>query len=160
MPLRPKPGFAFGRALAWGVSTGAGIGFIPRVPGAAGSLLGLGLYGWAPVLHPLPYLAAVLGSFFIGVVLTGWAEEFSGNPDDPRIILDEVVGMWIALYDLPRTWPYLLFSFLLFRAFDIWKPFGEPGQRGLGIMVDDLMAGVCANIGVQLGDWLGGALRG
>jgi phosphatidylglycerophosphatase A len=92
------------------------------------------------------------------VALTGWAETAGGKRDDPRIVLDEVVGMWVALYALPRTLPYLLLAFLFFRVFDIWKPFGEPGRRGLGIMVDDLMAGVCANILVRAVTWLGGAL--
>ena len=94
----------------------------------------------------------------MGIPLCTWAERQSNKQDDQRIVWDEMVGMWVALYALPPVGYFYLVAFVLFRFFDIWKPFGESGQRGFGIMLDDLLAGVCANICLQVPLWLIGAL--
>lgn len=140
-----------------GVATGGGVGLIPKMPGTAGSLLALGIYLWVPYPGDLLYLTGVLTLFLLGIPLGSWAERAMGRPDDPRIVWDEMVGLWVALYALPPTWYFLLAAFTLFRVFDVWKPFGEPGQRGLGVMLDDLLAGVAANICIQMAYWLAGA---
>ncbi|MFQ5692915.1 MAG: phosphatidylglycerophosphatase A [Nitrospinota bacterium] len=139
-----------GRGLAWGIAAGGGAGLVPNIPGTAGSLLGLGIYLWVPYPGNAVYLTAVLALFLFGIPLGTWAERRSGRRDDPRIVWDEMVGMWVALYALPQGWYFVLAALVLFRVFDVWKPFGEPGQGGFGIMLDDLLAGVAANICIQL----------
>lgn len=88
--------------------------------------------------------AVILG---LGVWAAGRAEEFFGRTDPGQVVVDEVVGQMITLLLLPHaTWVWLLGGFLLFRAFDIVKPFparqAERFPRGWGIMMDDVIAGV------------------
>ena len=151
------PWAALGRGIAWGFAAGGGVGLIPRIPGTAGALLALGIYFSVPYPGNTAYLVAVLVLFLLGIPLSTWVEKRSGRRDDPRIVWDEMVGMWVALYALPPGWYFPLAAFVLFRVFDVWKPFGEPAPRGFGIMLDDLLAGVSANISIQLARWLGGA---
>ena len=156
-PEGPGRWAAVSRGLGWALAGGAGTGLIPRLPGTAASLLALGLFVYLPYPGDASYLLVVLLLFLAGIPLCAWAERRSGRRDDQRIVWDEMVGMWVALYALPPQ-DYLHFiAFCLFRVFDIWKPFGEPGQRGFGIMLDDLLAGVCANICLQVALWLAGA---
>ena len=109
------------------------------------------------IVKDILYLTAVLALFLLGIPLSTWAEGRSGRGDDPRIVWDEMVGMWVALYAIAPNVYFVPAAFVLFRVFDIWKPFGEPGQRGFGIMLDDLLAGVAANICLQIALWLAGA---
>ena len=150
-PRGPGPWTALGRGIGWALAAGGGAGLIPGVPGTAGSLLALGIYLAVPYPGDALYLTAVLALFLLGIPLSTWAEGRSGRGDDPRIVWDEMVGMWVALYAIAPN------AYVLFRVFDIWKPFGEPGQRGFGIMLDDLLAGVAANICLQIALWLAGA---
>ena len=70
------------------------------------------------------------------------------------MVIDEVVGVWISLFWLPLTWQHLLIGFCLFRLFDIWKPLGirqlEKIPNGWGVMLDDVAAGIYANICLQI----------
>jgi phosphatidylglycerophosphatase A len=141
---------AVGQGIGWGFATGGGVGFFPLIPGTLASLLALGIFVAIPYPGDTVYLAAVLLLFLLGIPLTTWAEKKSGRTDDPRIVWDEMVGMWVALYALPAFWSFPVAAFVLFRIFDIWKPFGESGKRGFGIMLDDLLAGVCTNICIQI----------
>lgn len=132
------------------VATGLGSGYAPVAPGTAGSLVGLGL-AW-PLLTLLPlwgYVAAAAAVAGLGVVASARAEALLGAKDPGRIVIDEVAGMLVTLIGVPPTWPFLAAGFLLFRAFDILKPFPcrwaerrLPG--GLGVMGDDLLAGAYA----------------
>ncbi len=74
--------------------------------------------------------------------------------DDPRIVIDEVAGVWLACAGLPRTALPMILGFVLFRVFDVWKgPWGRTAARlpgGFGIVADDLAAGVIANLGARL----------
>jgi phosphatidylglycerophosphatase A len=123
------------------VATGLGSGCAPVAPGTAGSLVGLAL-AW-------PYLAATAAVSGLGVVAAGRAEALLGSKDPGRIVIDEIAGMLVTLIGVPPTWPLLAAGFLLFRVFDILKPFPcrwaerrLPG--GLGVMTDDLLAGAYA----------------
>jgi phosphatidylglycerophosphatase A len=91
--------------------------------------------------------AASLGLFAVGVWAAGEAEEFFGRTDPSQVVVDEVVGQMLTFLLLPHaTWKWLVGGFLLFRAFDIVKPFparqAERIPRGWGIMLDDVVAGV------------------
>lgn len=159
--INPEPPGSWGticRGFCWAFATGAGTGLIPKIPGTAGSLLALAFFICLPYPGNTYYLLVVLILFIIGIPLCTWAERRSGKQDDQRIVWDEMVGMWVALYALPPSVHFYLLAFAFFRFFDIWKPFGESGQRGFGIMLDDLLAGVCANICLQVPLWLIGAL--
>ncbi|MFQ5513291.1 MAG: phosphatidylglycerophosphatase A [Myxococcota bacterium] len=131
------------------VATGGGSGYAPFAPGTAGALVGLLL--WLPLtrLSPAAYLLAVAALSGLGVWAAGRAEVLLGQPDDARITIDEVAGMLLALALLPARLDVGLVGFALFRLFDIWKPWpvraAESLRGGLGVMADDLVAGLMAN---------------
>ncbi|HET7854009.1 MAG TPA: phosphatidylglycerophosphatase A [Candidatus Methylomirabilis sp.] len=136
------------------IATGGYVGTVSPVPGTLGSLLGLVL------LWPLGAgLAQVLVTVFLigaGIVIAGRAARIMGVQDPPAVVIDEIAGIAVATALLP---PHLLertVAFILFRLFDITKPFpAQQAERlsgGLGIVADDLVAGVYANLVVQL--WL------
>jgi len=130
------------------VATAGGIGRVPRAPGTVGSLIGAGLclpllrLGW-----PL-HLAATALLSAAAVVVSGRAAEELGQPDPPRVIIDEIVGMWAAALALPLQWYDLCAVFLLFRLFDVVKPAPIPRLErlpgGFGIVADDVAAGLLA----------------
>jgi len=142
-----------------------GSGYSPVAPGTAGSAAGLVLI--VPLrLLGMPWLdlAAVAIIFGVGVWSATIVERESGKEDPGIVVLDEVLGMLISLLWLPVSWPVVVAAFLAFRVFDIIKPW--PAGRleylggGLGIMADDAMAGVYANLLVQALVWsLPGIMR-
>ncbi|GAA4303468.1 phosphatidylglycerophosphatase A [Nibribacter koreensis] len=100
-------------------------------------------------------LFQILASLFVtllGIWSANQVEPFWGK-DDKKVVIDEVAGMCISLIAVPLTWPYMLASLVLFRFFDIAKPFfirkAERVKGGLGVMLDDVLAGICANLVVQ-----------
>jgi phosphatidylglycerophosphatase A len=141
------------RSLAIWISTGLGSGYFPLAPGTAGSALGLALViaFRQTSLTPLwlgVSLAAFAGLLFlVGVWSAGKAERVFGRVDPGQVVIDEVVGQIITFVVTPRvTWRGLLVGFILFRVFDIVKPFPARGAEripgGWGIMMDDLVAGL------------------
>jgi phosphatidylglycerophosphatase A len=101
------------------------------------------------------FLAVIALSFLLGIWLCDAAASNLGVHDHPGIVWDEFVGLWVSCIALPTGWPWLLAAFVLFRFFDILKPWPirwldrkVPG--GLGIMVDDLLAGLFALAVIQL----------
>ncbi len=128
----------------------AGVGFIPGAPGTWGSLVAaLILFLLAPLpLYPSLALLAVLT--VAGAAASGWIEKDSGLEDPGWIVIDEVVGMWIAVLAVPAQPIYFLTGFLFFRIFDIWKPWiiddVQSLPKGWGVMADDVLAGLAALI--------------
>lgn len=143
-----------GRALAVVIGTGCGAGFSPFASGTAGSLLGVALYvPLAAAGLPAVGIGATL-LFAAGVWAAGICGERYGAHDHGRIVVDEIVGQFIALATFPARPGWLLAGFLLFRLFDIVKPFpaGRIDRRWrtpLGVMADDVVAGVYANLTLQ-----------
>jgi len=136
------------RPLAWLVATGLGCGLAPIAPGTVGSLVALIIYYYLPIAGDSLALYVLVGvGFLVGVVATGTMVRPS-DPDPRRVVWDEFVGMWAACLLLPKTPPWLAAAFLGFRALDIWKPWPirrlEQLPGGLGIMADDLVAGLLA----------------
>jgi len=138
------------------VSVG-GLGFVPGMPGtfasAAALALGLAVAAWAP--HALWVLTALIVlSVVVGFALSGWAERAAKEKDPKWFVLDEVAGMWVAMWALPAGWKSALAAFALFRVLDIAKPPPVKQSERLlgsgGIMLDDLVAGVLANVVVSL----------
>jgi phosphatidylglycerophosphatase A len=137
--------------LAKFIGTGFYSGYFPLFPGTVGSMAGLVVYGLlvrGGILSRTSttgWLVALVVIFVLGVVSARRCEELFGH-DNKRIVVDEIWGMLIALFLLPVRWPWIAGSFVLFRFFDVIKPF--PGRRaervggGFGVMLDDGVAGV------------------
>ncbi len=144
----------FARVLA----TWFGCGYAPKGPGTAGSLGAL-LVAW-PLRHEPPWFFAALALVFLAPSI--WAAGSTavqvGKKDPQIVVIDEVVGQWIALAGAlaysPIAWSA---AFVLFRAFDIWKPWPvrqlECLPGGTGIVMDDVMAGVYAALVLYLAGW-------
>ena len=142
------------RIFILAIATGAGSGYSPMASGTVGSIVGLALWLALVGLPPLGYAAAVVAVALLGIWAAGRASEIFRRHDDGRITIDEVAGMLVALLWLPARPEVAALAFVLFRVFDIWKPFpanaAERLPGGLGVMADDLVAGVYANLGGQL----------
>jgi phosphatidylglycerophosphatase A len=153
MPL----GLVIKNRLVMGLATGGGVGYMPFAPGTFGSLLGLVLYVGLAALPFTAYgtVVAVLG--LIGVWASTEAEQLLGQKDASIIVIDEVVGILLALWSvsLDRYIPVVL-GFGLFRLFDIIKPWPalERLPQGWGVMMDDVVAGVMAQGVLRALIWL------
>lgn len=133
------------------IATGFGAGFSPFAPGTAGALLATVIWGGLALLIPFDTLLVVTG---ILVVLSTIAGIWAANglkpiwgEDPSRIVVDEMAGVWIALLGVEEGNIYhILLAFALFRLFDIFKPLGirrmEQLKGGVGVMMDDILAGV------------------
>lgn len=138
------------RTLSRVIATVCFIGYAPFAPGTAGSLVATLAFMLMPTyLAPAPFTVASLAFFALAV----WAAHRHAsvdNPDPSEVVIDEVMGMVVAIAYLPLTPVVLIASFVLFRVFDIAKPFPvrqfEKLHGGLGIVMDDVMAGVYANV--------------
>lgn len=144
--------------LAVFIATAGYTGYFPFAPGTVGSAVGLVVYllaWWAQ--SPLVEVALIVALFGAGVWAGTTAERYFGGVDPGPIVLDEVVGMLITLAFIPVGLSGAIAGFVLFRIFDVIKPF--PANRlealhgGLGVMADDAMAAVYANISLRLVMW-------
>lgn len=150
MPSRPLSGFQPRRLHHW-IAFGLGSGLAPWAPGTFGTLAAVPLYWLLSPLAPVVYLGVVALLFGLGVWACGRTARELGGHDPGAIVWDEVVGYLVAMTFAPVGWPWVLAGFLLFRLFDIWKPWpirwlDRRVRGGLGIMLDDLAAGVLAGL--------------
>ena len=137
------------------VATCGYVGHVPVAPGTAGSIVGLVLYGAAGLLGGTPVqiglLAVVLA---VGVWSSSASERHFGKTDPGQVVIDEVAGMLITLLGLQVSWGGALAGFLAFRFFDVVKPFparqAERLRGGWGVMTDDVIAGLYANLALRL----------
>ena len=132
--------------LTWFIGAGFGSGLFPVAPATAGSLVALAIYWWAPLTGDSPGLFLLIGTgFLLGIWATGRMSTAT-VPDPKQAVWDEFIGMWATCMFLPKTLPWMAAAFLTFRVLDIWKPWPirrlERLHGGLGIMSDDLLAGV------------------
>jgi phosphatidylglycerophosphatase A len=130
-----------------------GIGFIPFAPGTFGSLAAVLVYLFVPALRPLGlFVPLILAVSMLGVWAGGMMEKEYGE-DPSATVIDELAGQWVALLALPASPLVMLLSFLFFRLYDIWKPGpvdkAQSLPGGWGIMTDDLLAGLLANLSVR-----------
>ena len=149
------------------IATAGGAGLCPVAPGTAGALVGVGL--WLPLFLWTDYLTC-LSITLVAIVLCTWLGVRATNAvipiwgEDPsRVVIDEVVGVWICLLAVPNAplaavWGYVVGAFVLFRFFDIVKPLGvrrmEQLRGGLGVMFDDVLAGVYGCLVLFLVQWV------
>jgi phosphatidylglycerophosphatase A len=129
------------------------VGYLPVASGTQGSLAALVLYYF--ICHNAILMAAVIFVVIIlGFIASGRVEKIFGEKDPGEIVIDEFSGMLISLYSLPPTMGYVVAGFLLFRFFDIVKPKPirnlEKLKGSLGIMSDDIVAGLYTNIILQV----------
>ena len=134
------------------VATVFGVGYIPIAPGTFGSLVGLLLWAVIPA-SPFAQTTAVIALVLLGCWSGGVAERHFGRTDPGQVVIDEVAGMAITLFLNPVSWVGAIGAFVLFRVADVIKPF--PANRfenlhgGIGVMADDVMAAVYANLALR-----------
>jgi phosphatidylglycerophosphatase A len=146
--------------LAVFVCTFGYIGYFPIAPGTMGSVAGLVLYAGLRWLHvPAALDALWIALLFVGGVWSGThAERYFGSTDPGPGVIDEVVGMLITLFMLPATWGMAIAGFFVFRVLDVIKPY--PARRfesfhgGMGMMADDVMSAVYANLALRSLLWI------
>ena len=138
------------------IATAFGLGYSPIAPGTMGAIGGIAVY--LLIINSLSQVNMILGLLiilflFLGIIASNKLESEWGK-DPSKIVIDEVVGVWIALLFIPSEWQYTLGAFLLFRFFDIVKPLyikrAEKLKGGWGVMFDDVLAGIYANIVLQV----------
>lgn len=145
------------------LALGFGSGLAPRAPGTAGTLVGV--LAWAALL-PLAgpaYLIATAAVVAIGIPICGIAARRLGVHDHPAIVWDEIAGFLVTMIAAPAGVLWVVYGFLAFRLFDVWKPWpiGWLDRRvsgGAGIMVDDVLAGLYALALLQASAWFAGAI--
>ena len=140
------------RFVALAVATAFGVGYVPIASGTFGSAAGLVL--WLALPSATLIQAATIGSLFgIGAWTAGIAERHFEATDPAPVVIDEVMGMLLTLFMNPVGWAGAVAAFVLFRIFDVIKPY--PADRlerlpgGLGVMADDTMAAIYANIALR-----------
>lgn len=139
--------------LHW-LAFGLGSGAAPKAPGTFGTLAAIPLYLLLRPLDPWVYLGITLALFLFGIWLCDRVSRDLGVHDHGGIVWDEWVGLLITLWFVPPGWLWLLAGLVLFRLFDILKPqpirwIDRKVSGGLGIMLDDLLAGVFALVILQ-----------
>ncbi|MDD4356643.1 MAG: phosphatidylglycerophosphatase A [Smithellaceae bacterium] len=132
------------------LATGFGTGLSPVAPGTVGTLVGLVICLFSyPLAWPLRLLYVIAISA-VSVYVAGRAEKLYGKTDDQRIVIDEIAGLQVTMLPVAITGLHLLLAFVLFRIFDIWKPFPlNHFQRfpgGWGVVADDIGAGIYAGL--------------
>lgn len=155
--MQPVPVKALFDSVANFFALGAGLGLAPKAPGTFGTLLGIPLLFLMPS-NLLAYLVVLVVLFAFGVWCCDECARYLGVHDHGAIVWDEVVGYLITMMALPVTWQWILAGFIVFRIFDIAKPWpiswvDRQVKGGMGIMVDDVLAGVFAGITLQLAYW-------
>ncbi len=134
---------------------GFGSGAAPVAPGTFGTLMAVLLYLLLPAMSPLSYAAFVLASFVVGVWVCGRTARDIGVHDHGGIVWDEFTGYWLTMFRAPPGWTWIVLGFVLFRLFDIVKPWpirwlDRNVEGGLGVMIDDVLAGLMALVCLQL----------
>jgi phosphatidylglycerophosphatase A len=143
------------KSLARMAATIFGAGRFPFAPGTFASLLAVLAFKFLLSGLPWPFqIGAVILLFFIGVWASGIHSAELGRKDPRPVVVDEVCGQWISLLFAPTTWGFLAGGFVLFRVFDVVKPFPirrlEALPSGWGIMADDVLAGIYAAAVLQI----------
>ena len=137
------------------LALGFGSGLLPRAPGTAGTVAAIPLYLVMQSLTLQVYVPLVALLFLLGIPICAHTAKRLGVHDHPGIVWDEIVGYLVTMTFAPTGWFWVLAGFLLFRFFDVLKPWpirwlDRRVGGGFGIMVDDLLAGIAAAAVLQL----------
>ncbi|PHR25913.1 MAG: phosphatidylglycerophosphatase A [Desulfotalea sp.] len=141
--------------LIMALATGLYTGTMKKAPGTWGSLAAFVPWFFIKDLPMGSYIGVLIALFVLGFFVSGTAEKLLDSPDAGCIVIDEILGMFITLIAVPPHFGALVLGFVLFRIFDIFKPFPVSwfDQRihgGIGIMMDDVVAGIYALISLQI----------
>ncbi len=136
------------------ISIGFGSGLMPKAPGTFGTLAAIPLYFLMNDLSLWWYLSITILITFAGVYLCAYTSEALGVHDHGGIVIDEIAGYLITMIAVPFDWLWVVVGFLLFRLFDVFKPWpiswiDKNIHGGLGIMLDDVLAGLFSLIILQ-----------
>lgn len=136
-------------------ATGLGSGLIPVVSGTAGSVVGFLFYWFLKDLPPITFGVTLVTFFLFSVWVSTEAARYLGGKDPQSVVIDEITGFLVTMYLIPFSWPVVFIGFLLFRFFDIKKPFPcrwveKNLPHGWGIVGDDVVAGIYANLCLQI----------
>ena len=147
------------KALAVFLASFGYVGYFPIAPGTAGSAAALAVFAWVRWMGiPAVELGVIVAVFAIGVWAAHGTEIALGRKDPGVVVIDEVLGMLITLAVLPVSFWGVMLGFLLFRVFDVVKPFPaaqlEHLHGGMGIMADDAVAGIYSHLVLRLCMWL------
>jgi phosphatidylglycerophosphatase A len=137
------------------LATGAYVGLSPVMPGTVGTLWGIPIAWALTCTSTLIDALIIIALFVVAVIVSGEAERIDRKKDPSSVIIDEIVGFLVAIFYLPFTLFTVVAAFVLFRFFDILKPFpiGLIDRRvkgGAGIVIDDVVAGIFANVVLQI----------
>ncbi len=141
------------------ISSNGGLGYAPIAPGTFGTLAGIpAFYYLASFSWPLQ-LITLVAIIFLSIWACDFAGKYYNEPDDGRIVIDELAGYLVTTAFLPFSWPVAILGFFWFRVFDIIKPppanwFDREMKNGLGVTLDDIMAGIYAAIAVRICLWI------
>lgn len=142
------------------LATGLGSGLIPFMPGTMGTLMALPIWWLLSALPTELYTLFVILAICFGVYICHRAAKDMGVHDHGSIVWDEFIGIWITLITLPAyQWQWIVIAVILFRLLDIFKPwpirwFDRQIKGGMGIMIDDIIAGVTAALILWVLGWL------
>jgi phosphatidylglycerophosphatase A len=140
------------------IAFGFGTGAIPIAPGTFGTLLAIPFYLFLQLLNPTQYIAMVGLLTVISIFICDRVSKDIQVHDHPGMNLDEFIGFFITMIYVPSSWYTILLGFLLFRLFDIWKPFpirwvDRKVSGGFGVIFDDVLAGIFACVVLHLLIW-------
>jgi phosphatidylglycerophosphatase A len=140
--------------IGWAMGTGLGIGLAPIAPATVASLAAVLIYGFSPLEEDSAGFFLFCASGFLAGIWACQSLITEADHDPKRAVWDEFVGMWVTCLLLPKTLPWLAAAFVVFRVLDILKPWPirrfERLPGGLGIMADDLAAGVAGAVGINV----------
>jgi len=142
------------------LSVGFGSGLSPYAPGTMGTIVAIPPYILLAQLELLPYIGVLITGFLLGVYLCDFTSRALNVHDHGGIVWDEFIGFWITMIAVPTlNWQWILAGFVLFRFFDIAKPWpvklaDKRIGGGFGIMIDDVLAGIYALGCMQLINWV------
>ncbi len=137
------------------LATWFGTGLIPFAPGTWGSLAALPFAAGAYSLGFVFSCLSLLIIFFLSIPVSGRASKIMATEDPSSVVIDEAAGIFVTLFLIPVSWTGIVAGFILFRIFDIIKPFpvgliDKKIKGGTGIVFDDIMAGIYANVGLRV----------
>ena len=139
--------FALWKYPVHALAYGFGLGSIPLAPGTFGSLLGVVLFWFVASLGAAYYAGLVALLSLAGIFICGQTARDMGAVDPGFIVYDEIVGFLVAMHMIRTDWRWIVTGFVVFRVFDMWKPYPihyaeEELGLGLAIMADDIIAGI------------------
>lgn len=139
-------------------ASGFGSGCAPVAPGTFGTVASIPIWMLLSLLSPISYAIAVIAIFFLGWYVSEKASQELGVHDHGGIVIDEFVGFFITMFLVPFSWINILLGFILFRIFDVIKPWpikiiDQKVKGGFGIMIDDVFAGIMALICLHIILW-------